>query len=496
MLVVSHCAVCGGGERNELVVFPDDPYMRRLSTRTSYEVRYVVCRGCGFVYQDRMMDEVEMKELYGVRYRPMDPPPDYLEQNRAVATETFSWITTHTGMRGTGRSVLDIGCATGMFLRPFAQTGWSAVGLDAGSTWVDYGRREFGLDLRKEFFTEDSFPGRTFNLILFSHVLEHVLDPAPVLAAIREKLSDDGYLFIGTPNVLAPKRKLFPGLFGGDHVRLFSTRTLSVYLRQQGFRLVQAGTFLPRGIRALAVKAEPVRTGPRPGDDRDDWKTILSLYRGLWHQDRASLLERNLASLVDYQWPVLEDLCLGLDAGSYRVRLAGGQADNVLREGSDGATLWLYGKEGSRERTGWLLERLSDRLSATVVVMGLGLGHLAEALDARLDPDCQIHIWEADRALFAAALGSRDLSALFRSRRIWLHLGPNIEFLTQLIGERSKLNLSFVKDPVSNGARHPLYGEVNAWVRAFQGLVRPSAKAVTQEAVGVGTGPTEKGTQS
>lgn len=475
MLNVTQCAVCDGNERAPLITFPDDPYLRRLSTRNTYEVSYVVCQSCGFVYQDRMMDAGEMAELYGGRYREVEPPSSYLDQNRAVAMEIFSWITAHTGLRGPGPSVLDIGCATGMFLRPFVQTGWQAVGLDSGSSWIEYGRRAFGLDLRDEFFTAASFPGRTFDLILFSHVLEHVLDPAPVLAAIREKLADGGYLFLGTPDVLSPKRKLYPGLFGGDHVRLFSPRTLAAYLQRHGFRIVQSGTFPPRGLRVLAVKGEPAR--PAAGRARDDWRVILPLFRGLMAPERATRLERNLAALVEYQWPVLEEVSRGLSGSPYEITFQDGEADNVAGRRADGSRLWLYGKEGSRSRADRLASRVADRLTKTVVVQGLGLGHLAERLDASLDRDCRIHVWEPDLQLFAAAVHHRDLSGLFLSPRVWLHLGPSLEFMAELAGYRERFSLSFVKDPVSSEARHPLCGELDAWVEAFKHLVRPLPEA-------------------
>lgn len=462
MLEVTRCSVCEGHARHDLVSFTPDPYLRRLPGRTDATVRYVVCQDCGFVYQHQMMDEAEMEQLYTTSYRRPQPDPKYLEEVRVIALDVCSWITDRTGMSGTGRSVLDIGCAAGMSLRPFALQGWRAVGLDPGAEWVAYGRREYGLDLRTGFYTGASLPGETFDLILWSHVIEHVLDPAPVLAAIREQLADDGYLFIGTPNVLAPKRKLHPGLFGGDHVRLFSHRTLTTYLRKNGFRVIALETFRPRGIRALAVKADSSEVSL--GEDRDDGRMIHTLFRGLVKPQEASLLEQNLAALKDQPVEVLEEVCKQRGVGLYRVRQDGAETDNVARVRPDGSETWLYGAEGSSARAARSIARLPKRTPDNLLLVGLGLGHLAEMLETRLDPSCHLHVWEPNQDLFVSVLRARDLSALLQSPRLFLHVGPELEFLRHLIRGCYRQEVGKMNDPVVAEARHPLTTEMEAWL--------------------------------
>lgn len=461
MFEVTACPVCDRRTRRDLVSFPRDPYLRRLPSRTDHTVRYVICTTCGFVYQPRMMDEAEMELLYGSRYRLNAPPDDYLAGTRGLAYRLFSWITERTGFTGPGRKVLDIGCATGMFLRPFIKAGWTAIGLDAASSWIEYGRREFGLDLRAEFFTRDSVPGERFDLIIFSHVLEHVLDPAPVLAAIREKLTDDGYVFIGTPSILAPNRKLHPGLFGGDHVRLFSPRTIRIYLRRHGLLPVLIETHPPRGLCILAVKADPT---PAPDlQERDDWRLIMALYRGLLAPKEATILERNLASLVERQEPALEALCRRMAQGLYRIRMEGGEADNVLIRRPDGTFGWLYGREGSVTRARLLLERSAPSLqgcSGPMLLRGFGLGHFAQSLEAALDPSVVLHIWEPDPALMLTALASRDFGPFFRSPRVHLHLGEPAEFVMRLAGGSAPLMVKSVSDPQDPRTRHPMHDEI------------------------------------
>lgn len=461
MREVNACPVCDRNTRKELVSFPHDPYLRRLPNRTDHTVRYAICTTCGFVYQPHMMDEAEMELLYGSRYRLKEPPADYLAGNRCVAYQVFSWITERIGFTGPGRKVLDIGCATGMFLRPFVKAGWTAIGLDAASAWIEYGRREFGLDLRAEFFTHDSVLGERFDLIIFSHVLEHVLDPAPVLAAIREKLADDGYLFIGTPSILAPNRKLYPGLFGGDHVRLFSPRTIRTYLRRHGLLPVLIETHPPRGLWVLAVKTDQA-TEPDLRE-RDDWGVIMALYRGLLAPQDATVLERNLASLVERQEPALEAVCRWMEHGLYRIRMEGAEADNVLVRRQDGSSGWLYGREGSSARARLLLERSAPHVRGSfgpMLLRGFGLGHFAQLLERVLDPSAVLHIWEPDPVLFLTALKARDFGNFFRSPRVRLHLGESAEFVGHLVEGADHGVVRSLRDPQEPSTCHPFHDEM------------------------------------
>lgn len=474
MHAVARCPVCDSSERSELAAFERDPYLLRLPGRRETTVRYAVCGGCGFVHQPEMMDETEMAYLYDGHYRPPVPPQEYLDGNCATAFEVFSWIMEHGGAHGAGRSVLDIGCAAGLFLQPFARTGWEAVGLDAGSAWIEYGRERLGLDLRSEFFTRDSFPGRRFECILFSHVLEHVFDPMPVLDAIREKLSDDGVLFIGTPNVLVPKRTLHPGLFGGDHVRLFSPRTLTAYLRRAGFRPIRIETFHGRGLRALCVKTgRRESSGPVAGDDG---ASVRALYRGLLQPDSSTVFERNLAGMVHAQWRALDAACRPADPSRYRADDCGVDPDQAWMRTPEGHFTTVYGAQGSRRQAAAMLRRLPDKLPGPVLLAGLGFGHLAEGILSRLGERGRLHIWEPNLDWFATVIRRRDLSALWVSPKVVLHVEDGLEdFMARYKRYDRIVSSAVLVEPVVSQARPALLSELEVWTRLTYQPKKPAA---------------------
>ena len=68
--------------------------------------------------------------------------------------------------------VLDVGCSSGGMLQIFKEAGYDVTGMDYDKDRVAYGVKK-GLNL----FEGDAFDVEgKFDLIIYSHVLEHILD--------------------------------------------------------------------------------------------------------------------------------------------------------------------------------------------------------------------------------------------------------------------------------------------------------------------------------
>ncbi|MDQ3353179.1 MAG: class I SAM-dependent methyltransferase [Actinomycetota bacterium] len=160
----------------------------------------------------------------------------------------------------TGRSlrVLDLGCGDGTMAariaagpRPVA-----VVGLD----WTHDGVRSAarrGVAVVQASVDDSGLPLRAgaFDVVLFSEVVEHLVDPDLALAEIRRVLIPGGTLLLSTPNLaawfnrlllLAGVQPVFSevsrlGVFGRPgrevvgHLRLFTARALVEVLAAHGF---------------------------------------------------------------------------------------------------------------------------------------------------------------------------------------------------------------------------------------------------------------------
>jgi SAM-dependent methyltransferase len=139
------------------------------------------------------------------------------------------WLQVSPGMR-----VLDIGCGIGRWSRVLAARGASVTGVDLSPTMIEEAQRRAaasGLATRCRFIVQDLSVleiGERFDLILCVTVLQHLLDPGALRAAIERMarhLAPGGRLVVleaaparaasrcDSPVFTARQRALYLGLF-------------------------------------------------------------------------------------------------------------------------------------------------------------------------------------------------------------------------------------------------------------------------------------------
>jgi 2-polyprenyl-3-methyl-5-hydroxy-6-metoxy-1,4-benzoquinol methylase len=145
-----------------------------------------------------------------------------------------------------GPRVLDIGCATGALLEKLAQRNWQTTGVEISLPQAEYARRERNLDIRTETLEKNHFPDSSFDVVLASHVIEHVNNPLSFVQEVHRILKKDGCFYVTTPNINSFQAFLFGSRWRSaifDHLYLFSVKTLSAMLVKAGFRVEQVVTW-------------------------------------------------------------------------------------------------------------------------------------------------------------------------------------------------------------------------------------------------------------
>lgn len=423
------CLICGTARRTEFASKRADRVTRRVGGPTDPGLRFVLCETCGHVYQDPMLDEDDLRRVYTDEYRPLlTDEADIareMRRGRPVSEQLADWIEPSVRRR----TVLDVGCGSGTYLLPFKERGWEVFGIDPVPRWTEFARRRLGgtpETIVTGRYGPDAFPGRRFSLILFSHTVEHLPDPVPLLGAMRDHLEEDGVLFVATPNLLNPpaRERLFEGFLAGAHVRLYSPASLATVLARAGFRITGGVDFPGRfGMGLLA------RPGARAGETippgpYDDPLAIRQLYGALTEPETAAPLGRNLLGLRAVQRWVLPILCQRRDARRYRIRTENGAPRALFGVTARGVEVpiarWDDG-EGPDPAALVPWDRLDE--DAGIVQLGLGSGAEALALARRLRGGQRLAIWEADPVLAKLVLKAVDLTALWASGRVMLHVG-------------------------------------------------------------------------
>jgi len=166
-------------------------------------------------------------------------------------------------------TLLDVGCSFGAFVKVARQSGWDAEGIDTSAAAIAFGTERLGVPLRAgDALCSDLRPGY-YDVVTILDVIEHQLDPGPLLSHIGSLLGPGGFLLVETPdhdsfynvlygwynsanNMLASltrgrwDRPLpmyyayeHENLYQSGHVLHFTAHSLEKLLARHGFRLVE-----------------------------------------------------------------------------------------------------------------------------------------------------------------------------------------------------------------------------------------------------------------
>lgn len=97
-------------------------------------------------------------------------------------------------------NLLDLGCATGVFLDMAQKQGWKSYGVEISKFASDYARKEFKLDVKTGDLLKINFKKEFFDVVTMWDFIEHVDSPSEILSKINKIMKKDGVLFILTIN--------------------------------------------------------------------------------------------------------------------------------------------------------------------------------------------------------------------------------------------------------------------------------------------------------
>ena len=153
-----------------------------------------------------------------------------------------------------GQRVIDVGCGGGLLTEAMAGRGARVTGIDMGKTPLSVARlhqHESGLDIDYRQATAEQVaaeePG-TYDIVTCLEMLEHVPDPAAIINASAQLITDQGYIFLSTIN-RNPKAWLY-AVVGGeyllnllpkgthDYTRFIRPSEMEAWARAAGLQLV------------------------------------------------------------------------------------------------------------------------------------------------------------------------------------------------------------------------------------------------------------------
>lgn len=259
---MTSCHACGSTELTLLK--PAEPLPAVSSDIQIADSQYQLahCPSCGLLQKcvtpewQAAVDKVY--QSYRINHQ-SDGADPYIFESQYGAGPRADILMRHLDKEGqlphSGR-FLDIGCGNGNILKSFARhyPQWKLSGVDGSGLWGDVIRAIPGV----EGFASslDAFAGQKFDVIVMSHVLEHIPNPAAYLRHLRDYMNPGALLFIAVPDI----RQNPIDLFVIDHCTHFDEIQLYKTF-SDGAMSVQSlrGDLLGKELVVLArLQGEPV----------------------------------------------------------------------------------------------------------------------------------------------------------------------------------------------------------------------------------------------
>ena len=219
------CVACGStnarplGVKNELDVVS---CVECGSVYTPYSPWY----SSAFFYSEFYLNEDELS------------PPQFVTSRLEEITAEFSKFRKNNRL-------LDIGCGAGTLLAAARKNSWNAQGLDVSPIAVKH-VRDSGFEVFEGELQDAAFPSEHFDVVTAAELLEHLIDPQPVLQEVARILRPGGLFWTTTPHARGLSGRMlglkWRCIWPPEHLQLFSVRGLKTLLRDAGFRQLRVDT--------------------------------------------------------------------------------------------------------------------------------------------------------------------------------------------------------------------------------------------------------------
>lgn len=190
------CELCGGSLFSVLYEKKGNLKNKYLVTDDSYGAhpQIVKCLDCGlvFVYPRESDKKIEK------RYKDFKDP-EYEKERGARAVNQRRILTRIDKLAGKKGKLLEVGCATGLFLEMAKNDGWDVFGVEPSSWAAKIAKKKYKLPVFNGTLKEAGLKEK-FDVVVLIDVLEHTAKPRKLLLEIAKVLKPKGLLCLVTPD--------------------------------------------------------------------------------------------------------------------------------------------------------------------------------------------------------------------------------------------------------------------------------------------------------
>jgi 2-polyprenyl-3-methyl-5-hydroxy-6-metoxy-1,4-benzoquinol methylase len=266
------------------------PWCRAATLEHAYTSRYdskvAHCAGCGVYFSTKQLNARGLQKFWGDYLNEEHRADDEdVRKRNAMYSIDFTYAAQFLPKTA---SVLDVGCADGLFLDYFHKAGHTCSGVEFGHASAMEAAKKYRV-------WEGVFPdlqiNATFDMIIFRGALQYFQDPKKYLRKAIELLKPDGCIFItAQPNMDSFCHKLFKEKYNqalsATDIIGYTKKTLADFFAGFGLRLAGEVYFYEETPyadvahdieRVRAALEEKADTGVITGTSPAFWGNMMTL---------------------------------------------------------------------------------------------------------------------------------------------------------------------------------------------------------------------------
>lgn len=207
----------------------------------------VQCCCCSFIYADLLLTQKDLDIYYSEISKYEDKQLstgggyEYFDKKRLEGVAKYL----DNFFPDKSIKIADIGCAIGGLLEQLKGKGFNnLIGIDPSKSCVQITKQEKGIDcIHSSLFEIDESFGK-FDLLIISHVWEHILDIDNAIKSLQKILSPNGCIYIECPNAMNYTNTIHAPFqeFNTEHINHFYEGAFVNFFGIRNYQCLDLGT--------------------------------------------------------------------------------------------------------------------------------------------------------------------------------------------------------------------------------------------------------------
>lgn len=216
-----------------------------IKNLTLQEIGYSCCNDCGLVFRNPFVEKDEDPNTLedSSNFYMKDDLNDEKITNEIKANMGRVELINKYNKHKLYKSIMDIGCGLGFFVKAARDSGYSAFGIELSEKMISFSRSKIKVPIYLCSYDEiyQIKDINKFDVITAFHSLEHIRDQNNFFLSINKSLNKNGLLVIEVPYIFSFESILKGEKFDGissSHLFYHTPDSLQILLNDNGFKIL------------------------------------------------------------------------------------------------------------------------------------------------------------------------------------------------------------------------------------------------------------------